>query len=317
MKIIKFKISKPSERVLTRDYWELLEIDPIDRFEYTNEFYYKNVKVSDDNKVNSMRKLLKLKRAGWKLYETVDLEVTDDTVIYKFIKVISFCREVKLFHGSTVDDDPLYESVNNKPLSAHDLPIFIDIHDSKGIQISIDQRLKAEDIEDQKLFDNIVKILEKRVCDKIDGKKVYDDHELFGRGRCSVGAASFIKRHCNYPIYRDDLCYYHWIQAQDKRSGCNPALPGESLHTTKQPYIKMVNVEDIEAKMKQYYDASKPITPAGEEKKYARCKHLLIAGECSICNGSGSTSIDLDDMTGLPIGIDIAIKRNLEKTGGS
>lgn len=320
-----YKVSIPRERVLTRDYWELLQVEPEHRVEFTNKYFYKDVIFTVGSKVKQFSKMLKLKRLGWKLYETVDLSVKYDTVICRLIKVISFAIVVEPSQGSEVVEKPHYSFINEADKGEranetgfpnrsydHDLPEGILYEDWDK-----DSTLAGKggaDMDDYNLVNAMLRANDKRVRDRVKGKKVYDEWDLLGKARCSVGMYSFTKRHCAQGVYKDGLCYYHWIQMQDKRSGCNPALPDESLHTMKQPYIPSVDIEAIEAKMKQYYEGSKPVTPAGEEKKYARCKHLLIAGECSICTDNPvATSIDISDMTGLPIGIDIAIKRNLKR----
>ena len=94
MKRDKYKVNVPREHVLTRDYWELLQVDPEDRVEFTNKFFYKDFIITQGTKASEMRKILKARREGWLLYELVDLETPDDTVICRTKKTISVAVSV-------------------------------------------------------------------------------------------------------------------------------------------------------------------------------------------------------------------------------
>jgi len=308
-----YKVHVPKERVLTRDYWELLQVSPEHRVEFTNKYFYKDVIIKASDRDKQMRKLLKLHREGWKLYEMVNLESVDEVFVYRTMRVISFAITVEPLQGSEVVEIALYSFIGKRDREVkeketgfpnrsydHGLPEGI-LYENWDKDSTLAGKGGA-DLDDYNLINVMLKVNDKRVRDRVKGKKVYDEWDLLGKERCSVGAFSFINKHCTQAVYRDGLCYYHWMQTQDKRSGCNPALPDESFHTLKKPYIPSIDEDAIFAKMKQYHEASKPITPAAETPKKPRCKHLLHRNECSIC--LKRPSVAPDSIDGLPEEVD-------------
>ena len=314
MKRIKYKVSKPRENLITRDYWELLQVDLENRVECTNTFLYENVTMRGSDRASQLREISKLQKKGWKLYESIYFEDTSDTITYKLMKVITRAMNVLPGKDASVFEVNLSEPVKiNEYAHRHTDDIestiepkvfhyddFSNEHESPMSYEDLDsiQEQNEADKNDMQLVDTWMRVVDKRVRDKVRGKKVYDEWEWLGKKQCAVGAHSFITKHCTQPVYRDKVCYYHWMQLRHSKPGFNPALPGESLHTVEPPYIPSIDEDLIFDKMLQYVEATEPITPAALTPKKPRCKHLLYEDECSIC--LGKKSIKPDGLEGLP-----------------
>lgn len=302
----KFTVNVPRERIVTRDYWELLDIAPEDRIEFTNQFFYKDLIVTKETAVKQLKGHSEMRLVGWRTYEIVDFETEDKMVVFRMMKVISYAIEVVPYQNATILENELYSQISDnagyksggqlsseltKPYDNDDYAIpNCDEIDWKYIPVS-----EQVDIEDMNFIEVVLRANDKRIRDRVKGIKVYEEFELLGKDRCSVGAFSFITKHCNGAVYRDGVCYGHWMQMQDREPGYNPGLPYESLHTAQRPYIASLDEAGIFARMKAYVEALKDPAPSHLTLKKPRCKHLLHADECSICLNRPSVKSDSID----------------------
>lgn len=314
----KFVVSVPRERIVTRDYWELLQLEPEDRIEFTNRFFYKDLTVNRKTAAKQIKKHIQLRFDGWYVYEVVHLRTKDGMVVFRLMKVVSYATEIRPGVNASVFEESLFSSIGDTSFSSrttYDMYRELDpktfnrddfLNDSEPTvrhdDFSSPNNYSEIDREDMALMDKILRANDRRVRDRIKGVKVYEEHELLGKDRCSIGAFSFITKHCNGAVYRDGICYGHWMNKQDKRPGYNPGLPYESLHTTRRPYIMPPDYDIIFAKMKDYVEALKDPTPAYVTPKKPRCKHMLHADECSIC--LKRPSVKPNSIDGLPMDTD-------------